>query len=232
MPETSNNPYIPQEVEDIFAGSDNSAANSTTNYATPTINSVADNATSGYASPYGSSRSSRSATWIRYIVIALIAVVGISAIAGVIWLVFSFIPSRSSQLPDEAVTDQAGDQANVVVPGDAVDTNSDNSNQVVLPGDAVDQNGNTNTTVPDTSASTTEDSDFDGLSNAEETEYNTNPLKQDTDSDGLSDREEVRVYGTDPRNPDTDGDGYTDGQEVANFYDPNNSDSSKRLFDL
>ncbi len=35
----------------------------------------------------------------------------------------------------------------------------------------------------------------------------------DTDSDGLSDADEA-VWGTDPRNPDTDGDGYSDGMEV------------------
>jgi hypothetical protein len=35
----------------------------------------------------------------------------------------------------------------------------------------------------------------------------------DSDSDGLSDADEA-VWGTDPRNPDTDGDGYSDGMEV------------------
>ncbi|MCF7860138.1 thrombospondin type 3 repeat-containing protein [Patescibacteria group bacterium] len=43
----------------------------------------------------------------------------------------------------------------------------------------------------------------------------------DSDFDGLSDYEEVRVYGTNPLNPDTDGDGYTDGDEVKNGYNPN-----------
>ena len=35
----------------------------------------------------------------------------------------------------------------------------------------------------------------------------------DSDSDGLSDADEA-IWGTDPRNPDTDGDGYSDGMEV------------------
>ena len=39
----------------------------------------------------------------------------------------------------------------------------------------------------------------------------------DTDGDGLSDFDEVYVYGTDPLNPDTDGDGCTDGDEVLIF---------------
>lgn len=42
----------------------------------------------------------------------------------------------------------------------------------------------------------------------------------DSDADGLTDAEEER-YGTDPMNPDTDGDGYSDGDEVASGYNPN-----------
>lgn len=41
----------------------------------------------------------------------------------------------------------------------------------------------------------------------------------DSDSDGLSDVEEV-VFGTDPRVPDTDGDGFLDGNEVFHLYNP------------
>lgn len=47
---------------------------------------------------------------------------------------------------------------------------------------------------------------------------NTN-TSVDTDHDGLTDAQE-RVYGTDPHNPDTDGDGYKDGEEVKNGYSP------------
>jgi S1-C subfamily serine protease len=43
--------------------------------------------------------------------------------------------------------------------------------------------------------------------------------KVDSDNDGLSDGEEIKL-GTDPKNPDTDGDGYTDGSEVVNGYNP------------
>jgi hypothetical protein len=68
-----------------------------------------------------------------------------------------------------------------------------------------------------------EDADGDGLSNSREywnfLEYgeSTNPLEIDTDSDGLSDYEEVVVYSSMHPNPtkkDTDGDGLTDGEEV------------------
>ena len=42
----------------------------------------------------------------------------------------------------------------------------------------------------------------------------------DSDNDGLTDAEE-KIYGTNPFNPDTDGDGYLDGAEVKGGYNPN-----------
>ncbi|MEK7598147.1 MAG: hypothetical protein AAB487_00215 [Patescibacteria group bacterium] len=41
----------------------------------------------------------------------------------------------------------------------------------------------------------------------------------DSDQDGLTDAEE-RTYGTNPQKSDTDGDGYSDGTEVKSGYDP------------
>lgn len=64
------------------------------------------------------------------------------------------------------------------------------------------------------------DSDLDGLTNAEEAALGTDPNNPDTDHDGLTDREEVKVYLTDPLNADTDGDGFKDGDEVKNGYNP------------
>ena len=43
---------------------------------------------------------------------------------------------------------------------------------------------------------------------------------RDTDSDGISDYEEITVYSTLPDNPDTDGDLISDGDEVNNGGDP------------
>lgn len=43
---------------------------------------------------------------------------------------------------------------------------------------------------------------------------------RDTDSDGLTDVEEI-LYGTIPTRPDTDGDGFLDGNEVFHLYHPN-----------
>jgi hypothetical protein len=76
-----------------------------------------------------------------------------------------------------------------------------------------------------------EDSDKDGLTDAEEEELGTSPLSEDTDGDGLFDREEVMVWETDPLNPDTDGDGYPDGSEVDAGYNPNGEGELRQIPD-
>ncbi len=50
-------------------------------------------------------------------------------------------------------------------------------------------------------------------------------LAGDTDVDGLSNDDEINIYGTDPTNPDTDGDGLTDGAEVALGTEPLDEDT-------
>ncbi len=57
-----------------------------------------------------------------------------------------------------------------------------------------------------------QDPDGDGLSDAQEAAYGTDPYNPDTDGDGLGDRQEVG-RGTDPLNPDSDGDGLLDGSD-------------------
>ena len=42
----------------------------------------------------------------------------------------------------------------------------------------------------------------------------------DTDGDGITDMEELNVYGTDPYNMDTDGDGYHDLTELILGLNP------------
>ncbi|MDZ7755657.1 OmpA family protein [Rhodohalobacter sp.] len=71
------------------------------------------------------------------------------------------------------------------------------------------------------------DSDGDGLSDYDEIYvYGTSPLNADTDDDGLTDNDEVNTYGTDPLNMDSDEDGLSDGDEV-NAYgtDPLSQDT-------
>jgi len=84
-----------------------------------------------------------------------------------------------------------------------------NTNQII------NTNSNENTNEFDMT-----DSDSDGLTDEEETQYNTNALLADTDGDTLSDREEVKTYQTDPLTMDSDGDGLNDGEEV-NIWNSN-----------
>jgi len=71
-----------------------------------------------------------------------------------------------------------------------------------------------------TCPNSTLDTDQDGLTDCREVELGTDPLKADTDGDGLSDGDEVLKYGTNPLNPDTDGDSYPDGVEALKGYNP------------
>ncbi len=64
------------------------------------------------------------------------------------------------------------------------------------------------------------DNDKDNLDNAREEQIGTNPNSADSDSDGLSDGDEVIFWKTNPLKPDTDGDSYVDGEEVKNGYNP------------
>ena len=66
------------------------------------------------------------------------------------------------------------------------------------------------------------DCDGDGISNINEIAAGTNPLKIDTDEDGLSDSDENNLYGTNPLLYDTDEDGISDGSEVKMGLSPTN----------
>jgi len=62
------------------------------------------------------------------------------------------------------------------------------------------------------------DSDSDGLSDEEEISiYGTNSTNPDTDGDGLKDGEEILIYGTNPTSSDTDGDCLLDSFEILNY---------------
>src|SRR3972149_50510 len=69
-----------------------------------------------------------------------------------------------------------------------------------------------------------DDKDQDGLFRKEEKQLGTDPLNPDTDSDGLSDGEEVNTHKTNPLNPDTDGGTVDDGIEVRRGTNPLNPD--------
>ncbi len=65
-----------------------------------------------------------------------------------------------------------------------------------------------------------DDTDSDGLSNQEELRLGTGATRKDTDNDGLSDGDEVLKYLTNPLVVDTDGDEVSDGREIQLGTDP------------
>lgn len=75
-------------------------------------------------------------------------------------------------------------------------------------------------TVPVTVVAPEGDLDGEGLANAEEIEHDTDFTEPDTDGDGVTDWEEVQLYGTDPLETDTTGDGVSDGTLVQFNLDP------------
>ncbi len=70
-----------------------------------------------------------------------------------------------------------------------------------------------------------EDLDYDGLTNKQEKEYNTNPELADTDMDGLDDYYEIFTSKTNPNKADSDDDGLSDYDEIQLGMDPNKADS-------
>lgn len=60
-----------------------------------------------------------------------------------------------------------------------------------------------------------QDKDFDGISLGRELQLGTSPTLADSDHDGLTDSQELDIYGTDPLVADTDGDALPDGLEVT-----------------
>ena len=70
-----------------------------------------------------------------------------------------------------------------------------------------------------------DDFDGDGLTLIEEYDLDTNPFLSDSDTDGLSDYEEVNKYNTNPIKWDTDDDTMGDGTEVSAGLNPLSSDS-------
>jgi len=69
------------------------------------------------------------------------------------------------------------------------------------------------------------DSDGDGYSDADELAsgydpYSKQPVKLDSDNDGIKDEVERTFYGTDPYKSDTDSDGFSDLSEIVNGQSP------------
>ncbi len=77
-----------------------------------------------------------------------------------------------------------------------------------------------------------QDSDSDGLSDAEELRIGTDPKSKDSDGDGLTDFDEVNQYHTNPLNSDTNGDGISDYDEINLFGKDPSTDLGMVTFDF
>lgn len=100
-------------------------------------------------------------------------------------------------------------------------------------GDGMDDNWETTYGLDNTDPSDAAlDYDSDSLSNLQEYTFRTNPLQADSDSDSLSDYDEVMTHGTNPNLADSDNDGLTDDYEInTSSTNPNNSDSDNDNLD-
>ena len=64
------------------------------------------------------------------------------------------------------------------------------------------------------------DTDNDGLTNLQEYQSGSSHLRADSDKDGISDYDEIKVYGTNPRQSDSDRDGMSDADEINAGLNP------------
>lgn len=84
---------------------------------------------------------------------------------------------------------------------------------------------------PNNSADGALDLDGDGLVNALEFSNGTDPSQMDTDSDSVSDGDEVLLYGSSPLEQDSDGDQLDDGYEVTYGLNPTDAADADQDFD-
>lgn len=76
-----------------------------------------------------------------------------------------------------------------------------------------------------------DDYDDDKLTNAEEIAAGTDATSSDSDSDDVSDYDEIKVHNTDPNDDDTDDDNISDGDELKLGLKPDNNKSDGEVFD-
>jgi flagellar basal body-associated protein FliL len=153
--------------------------------------------------------------WI--IIPVILVVVGVGGAFAYKFLIKNNATTDESERANQnATVNSASHNSNSVT----VNTNQ-NSNQNTNAQSTSNQNmngvTNVNTTVNTNTATNTAPS-VNADSNS-----NTNSAAADFDKDGLTDADELK-YGTDPMNPDTDGDSYTDGIEVQQGHNPLGSD--------
>ncbi len=203
-------------VDDIFAETDASAGR-------PASNANIETQAAGLSAPRvlvegEDAPAGRSGVKIKFVLIIVLVALILGAAAYLAYSKFMRSAAESDLLPATATTtDQQ--EGKVVTPAPV-------DNIVVPEPEPIIPEPVSPVETEDTSASGTTvvtapvDSDGDSLTDLEEQALGTNINLIDSDFDGLSDYEEVRIYQTNPLNPDTDSDGFNDGDEVKNGYNP------------
>lgn len=169
-------------------------------------------------------------TMSRGIMVAIIVILGVLLVGGAGWWVLQYlnVPETvpvEEEIPEEVVVPP---EPTLPVIDETQKPTIDFTNTEVLP---VDDAGFVNEMDATSSQNVDQsilfgespDTDVDGLDDKKESTLGTDPMKNDTDRDGLSDGDEVLIFGSNPLLSDTDGDTYSDGNEVKAGYDPNGS---------
>ena len=208
----------PPPVEDIFSQTETAAA--------PKIGRPLQPG-EAQVMPMGGDVFGRRSIFDNKLLMAVLLLVGLAVIGGIIWAAVSFlIPKKQPVNANLNVPVNANANINANINAN-VNTNVNTNENINAPAN-LNANIDANANIP---TAPIKDNDNDGLSDEEEAQLGTDPMNFDTDSDGLMDRVEVRIYKSDPLNKDTDGDGYDDGVEVFNGYDPTKTGQA-RLFNV
>lgn len=150
----------------------------------------------------------------RTVLITIGTLLGLGVVGGIgAWVYFSYINPKPTDSLLPVVNQVVAPTSTVVIPTVVTTTTTTSTIPV-----------ETSTTTTDSQILFGEpvlDTDSDGLDDAYEKKIGTNMLLWDTDSDTLSDGDEVLTWKTNPLKADTDGDGFNDGAEIRNGYNPN-----------
>ncbi len=207
-------------VDDIFAETDNSAAHQTQGGA-----NIETQPAGLSAQPYltgdGNDKNGHGRSKVKLILILALAILILAAAAYLAYSKFTRSSAESDLIPADNTVPAASTTPDVVA------TSTEDNNVVIPePETPIVDNGIATQTPSTTIATETPivvapvDSDGDSLTDTEEDVLGTNVNLIDSDFDGLSDYEEVKVYGTNPLNDDTDSDTFKDGDEIKSGYNP------------
>jgi hypothetical protein len=207
-------------VDDIFAETDASVAH-------PVSGASIQTQAAGLSAPRAlvegeDAHAGRSGIKIKFVLIIVLVALILGAAAYLAYSKFMRSAAESDLLPSATTT--ADKPSNEVVVTPPVNNVVVPEPEPIVPNPEPVVNTNVATSASGTTVVTAPvDSDGDSLTDLEEKALNTNINLIDSDFDGLSDYEEVKIYLTNPINPDTDADGFNDGDEVKSGYNPKGS---------